>query len=264
LGYINLPPSLQSLFAKINERLAKLETSKRFTMPSTTTDFNSTTGRNGDIWLNTSSNTPKYLDATGTVATFGGGGGTVVETPRFKSGYYYSYLGADGSGSTIASASLNVLYLQPFYVGDNATATKIAVYVTTLAAGGVMRLGIYNNSATEDYPNTLLLDAGTVSTATVGSKVITINQTLTQGLYWLAYLSTTGAPSLIGFNNVTGAAGGGGAAPNTTMMPTSTIAGFSGGANALAWTLSGQTSLPATFTGTTLFNSNTASMWLGF
>jgi len=261
MAFINLPPSLQGIISSIENRLAKLELGKRFTFPNVSSD--PANPRKGDAWLNVTSNTPKYVDATGSVSTFGGGGSAAL-TPRFKTGYYYTYLGADGSGGTLAAATLNVLYLQPFYVGASATATKMATYVVTTATSGVMRLGIYNNSASEDYPGTLLLDAGTVSTATVGTKIITISQPLSQGLYWLAYLSTTGSPSLLGFNNVTGAGGGGGAAPNTTMMPAFASSLFTSTANALAWTLSGQTSFPATFTGTTLNSSNTGTIWVGF
>jgi len=79
LGYINIPPSLQTLFAQINQRLAKLATAKRFTMPNTATDFDNTTARNGDIWLNTGSNVPKYLDVNGNVQVFATGTITSVD-----------------------------------------------------------------------------------------------------------------------------------------------------------------------------------------
>jgi len=263
LGYINLPPSLQSLFAKINERLAKLETARRFTMPSTSTDFSSATGRNGDIWLNTTSNTPKYLDATGTVATFGGGGGSVVVPPRVKTGYYYTNLGTDNSGNFSVSAGTTNLVVQPFYLGASATAVRLAVQVATSAASGVMRLGIYSNSASEDYPSTLLLDAGTVSTATTGAKQITISQSLTAGLYWLAYLSTTGAPNLYGVDSVSNSGVVTGANPNTTMIPSFTTASFLGVQN-IAWQQTGAgSSFPATFSGTTLIQS-VGTVWIGF
>lgn len=263
MGYINLPPSLQSLFAKINERLQKLETARRFTMPSTTTDFSSATGRNGDIWLNTTSNTPKYLDATGAVATFGGGSSAVIP-PRVKAGYAYTYLGVDTGGNSFGTAQLNQLNLQPFYLGSTATAKQIAINVFAAAAGGVCRLGIYNNSATEDFPSTLLLDCGAVSTATTGGKTITINQTLTAGLYWLGYLSTTGAPTLSGMSNIAGGGFGGGAIANTTMMPAFTTASFLGQVNALGWAQIGLSAFPATFGGSGLISGSIGSMWLGF
>lgn len=258
MGYINLPPSLQSLFAKINERLAKLETSKRFTMPSTATDFSSATGRNGDIWLNTTSNTPKYLDNTGTVATFGGGGSSPTTsfygTRRLQTGYKYSNFYLDNLGTTSTTATLNTVFVQPFMVSENATATSLTVFVGTSAVGGVARLGIYTNSATTDYPNTLLLDAGTISTASAGTKVITISQALTANtLYWLAFLSTTGAPQIY----CTSAE-----YQFTPFVPqmVSTISGtyYTG------WQQTGQTSFPATFSATQSPVSNMPLIWIGF
>ena len=67
MGYINLPPSLKVLFDGLHHRLDKLEMSQRFTAPSVATDPSNP--RNGDIWLNTTSNTLKTLDNTGTVRT---------------------------------------------------------------------------------------------------------------------------------------------------------------------------------------------------
>jgi hypothetical protein len=70
MPFVNLPPSLQGLINGLENRIAKLELGKRFTFPNVSSD--PANPRNGDAWLNTSSNTPKYVDATGTVTTFGG------------------------------------------------------------------------------------------------------------------------------------------------------------------------------------------------
>lgn len=80
---INFPPSLRAIFTTIEARLQKLETGRRFTAPATPqltttpTISGSASGdpsvlRVGDIWLNTTSNTPKYVDSTGAVSTFSG------------------------------------------------------------------------------------------------------------------------------------------------------------------------------------------------
>jgi hypothetical protein len=68
---------------------------------------------------------------------------------------------------------------------------------TGFVGTAVVRLGIYNNSST-DQPSTVLLDAGTVSptAATVGYQ-ITISQTLSQGWYWLAINCQTAASTNI-------------------------------------------------------------------
>jgi hypothetical protein len=274
VAYINLPPSLQGFFNRIEARLLKLETANRFTAPvvpalgSTPTITGLASGdpqnpRVGDIWLNTTSNTPKYVNATGAVTTLGGGGGSsTIVPPRVKTGYYYSNLGADNSGNFSVNSPATVLFMQPFYLGSAATAVRLAVQVQGTAAGGVMRLGIYNNAATTDYPDTLLLDAGTVSTATIGAKQITISQSLTAGLYWLAYLSTTGSPQISGVDSISNSGVVTGANPNTTMIPGFSLSPFTGVTN-IGWQQTGVGSFPATFTGTTLIGS-VGTVWIGF
>jgi hypothetical protein len=77
---------------------------------------------------------------------------------------------------------------------------------TGFVGTAVVRLGIYNNSST-DQPSTVLLDAGTVSpTAASTGYQITINQTLSQGWYWLAINCQTAATT----NNHAGVQGGSG------------------------------------------------------
>jgi len=253
LGYINLPPSLQSLFAKINERLQKLETARRFTMPSTTTDFSSATGRNGDIWLNTTSNTPKYLDATGAVATFGGGGSSVItgNVKRPLTGYYYSTYNYDTLNSSNVGCLVNNLYAIPFMITETKTATSLSVNVIGTAAGGVARLGIYASSATEDYPNALLLDAGTISHATTGLKTVTISQTLTGGtLYWLVVVSTTGLLQTFGGSYYNA----------TPFMPQDPNVGYV----LKSWKQSGVSTLPATFTATKSNQYDAPLIFVGF
>jgi hypothetical protein len=58
-------------------------------------------------------------------------------------------------------------------------------------------MAIYNNSGGK--PSTVLLDAGNISTTTASASYeITINQTLTAGLYWLA-INTSTAPTTNSF-----------------------------------------------------------------
>jgi len=64
MGFINLPPNLFAIFSDITQRLNKLETATRFTLPNVTTD--PTNPRKGDMWLNTTSNLAKVVDANGT------------------------------------------------------------------------------------------------------------------------------------------------------------------------------------------------------
>ena len=68
MPFVNYPPSLKDLFDDISNRVRKLETAQRFTAPNVATDPSNT--RNGDIWLNTTSNAVNYIDGTGAVQTF--------------------------------------------------------------------------------------------------------------------------------------------------------------------------------------------------
>jgi hypothetical protein len=91
MAYINLPPSLQALIDAIVQRLTKLENGQRFTAPNvpvlttqpTVTGLLSTDPqqpRVGDVWLNTTINTLRYVDTTGAAQAMGGGGGSGTVT----------------------------------------------------------------------------------------------------------------------------------------------------------------------------------------
>jgi hypothetical protein len=67
MSYVTLPPNLQALFQDIQTRLLKLETAPRFSVPVVATD--PTNPRNGDMWINSTSNTLKVKDSVGTTRT---------------------------------------------------------------------------------------------------------------------------------------------------------------------------------------------------
>lgn len=245
MGYINLPDNLQSMFATLESRLTKLEMSARFTLPNVTAD--PTTPRNGDLWLNTTSNVPKYVDSTGAVKSLvSSGGGSYGVTP--KPGYTYSPVGYDSSNGTTTPAPTGQINLIPFYLASAATAKSLIVFVQTAAAGATAQVGIYSNATGGDYPNALISGStGTLTTSTTGTKTATINLALSAGLYWLAYQQVTGA---------TGAgivAAYGNLAPYLP-LPNSTTATPST-SNNVAWYQNGLgSSLPSTFSGTGLTN----------
>jgi hypothetical protein len=133
------------------------------------------------------------VGATGTVLTSAGAGATPtwsvpaasdygVAWTGFASGYnYYAQGGAQSNGTN----SLNNMTLVPFALSVSTTFTKIGIMVNTAGTGSTVRLGIYNS--TNGIPSSRLLDAGTVATTTSSTlTLITINQTLAPGLYWLA------------------------------------------------------------------------------
>ena len=97
-------------------------------------------------------------------------------------GLYHA--GINAADMSTAATSANNLDVLPFYVPDSQAFDRIAINVTTLAAGNA-RLGIYADTG-DVYPGGLLVDAGEVDTETAGIKWCAINVTLAPGLYWLA------------------------------------------------------------------------------
>ena len=65
MPFTNQDPHLRRYFDDIFNRLLKLENAKRFTAPNVTSD--PTNPMIGDLWLNTTSNQLKVVDANGTV-----------------------------------------------------------------------------------------------------------------------------------------------------------------------------------------------------
>lgn len=110
-----------------------------------------------------------------------------------RAGLYHAGINA----STLAglATSANNQDMMPFYVPVTQAFDRIAINVTSLAAGNA-RLGIYADSGAV-YPGELVLDAGVVTTGTIGIRALTINLMLAPGLYWLARLQDA-APSLQG------------------------------------------------------------------
>ena len=82
----------------------------------------------------------------------------------------------------------NTLYGRLLVIPRDMRVDRIAVNVKTAVDPSDIRLGIYN-VGTNLYPGTLLLDAGTVDSATTGVKAIIINQALTKGIYFCAIVS---------------------------------------------------------------------------
>lgn len=85
--------------------------------------------------------------------------------------------------------SQDIRYYTPIYLERETAFTRIGCKITTGGVGGtVIRLGIYNaifDSKGQLKPDTLVLDAGTVSGESIADKEIVITQTLTAGWYFL-------------------------------------------------------------------------------
>jgi hypothetical protein len=120
----------------------------------------------------------------------------------FRSGATYQNF--NGTASTVAVA--NTTYYSPMYFPNSTTLDRINIATrNTFSGTATIRMGIYNDNG--GVPNTVLLDAGTVSaTAASTTYSITISQAVTAGWYWLALNWQTAATTnaFDGFSNSIG------------------------------------------------------------
>jgi hypothetical protein len=65
MPYVNQPPALKDIFQLIDNRLNKLETAGRFTVPIVATD--PTNYRNGDMWYNSTTTTLNFVNSAGII-----------------------------------------------------------------------------------------------------------------------------------------------------------------------------------------------------
>ena len=117
-------------------------------------------------------------------------GGGDYSFPRYMRTQRY-YCGNVNATSFVAFAiTANRLYAYPFLVStDSEDFDRIAFNVTAFVALSHGRCGIYADDGTL-YPGDLILDGGEQDTDANGVKETVIAETLTQGLYWLAFLSS--------------------------------------------------------------------------
>lgn len=106
----------------------------------------------------------------------------------------------------------NYLYAIPFYMpGVPNVITKMGIRVVTAIGGSAAHLAIYEDKKERRlYPGKKIL-SGNVSTATTGTKSITIREGLPRGLVWVVLLGSAGVTlsafaankgiwALLGFN----------------------------------------------------------------
>jgi hypothetical protein len=131
----------------------------------------------GDIWIDS--------DAT-----------TTEISPSLNAGYTSGeYYGIKNNGTGNSTPTEDVTSYFRIYIPGTVTFDRIGCRTgTTFSGTALVRMGIYNHDYSTDKPSTVLLDAGTVSCiALTTTYEITINQTLTQGWYWLAWNCQTAA-----------------------------------------------------------------------
>ncbi len=126
--------------------------------------------------------------------------GTIVTDDIIPVRPYWSnsttYLTPIINGISTIVLSSNVLYMVPIWVTENRTFTSIAIgYVSSGITSGLAELGIYKANRFTGQPTQLIVDAGSVSVSTTGTKSTTINVNLNSGMYYLALVSNS-APTL--------------------------------------------------------------------
>jgi hypothetical protein len=99
-----------------------------------------------------------------------------------RAGQYHA--GINAADMATAAVAANALDMLPFYVPVAQTFDRIAINVTTAAAGNA-RLGVFADDGTV-YPSSLIVDAGEVDTGATGIRWLSISLSLIPGLYWLA------------------------------------------------------------------------------
>ncbi|WP_104084263.1 hypothetical protein [Cryobacterium sp. Y11] len=136
---------------------------------------------------------------------------------KMVSGNYY---GANGGMPGTNAFANQQMWAAPLWVPRAITIDRLACEVTALVAGSTVRLGLYGSTA-EDTPGALVLDAGTVDSATTGIKeILALSTRIPAGLYWLAAVSQGGTPTLRSIGNssappVASTLGGGSTGPNS-------------------------------------------------
>jgi len=115
----------------------------------------------------------------------------IFQTPR-TGAYLYGY---PIDAHNTAALTANELLAGAFFIARPLTIDRIAINVSSAGATGKKaRLGIYANG-TNNYPGSLVLDAGTVDVDSTGVKAITIDQSLSKGIYWFV-VNSDGTPSV--------------------------------------------------------------------
>ena len=214
----------------------------------------------GTITISGTGTTSQYIDGTGSLQSFPSitkfsSNRPVATTASVTTyGAWYKQFWPSTAATTNTTLNQNQLWLMPVQLPAGLVINEIAFAITTAgSAGALVSVGIYSSTTVngEIRADALLSNFGSVSTSTSGKKVITsLNYTVPSGTtdwYCIALLGTVAAPGNIAFisNHV------------------KQYIGFTtaGGTQYSAWTLSAQSSFPATVSlATWLTGTDSASL----
>lgn len=136
---------------------------------------------------------PGTGDVTISATGVGGGGGEMFS---YLSGNYHG-LGKTASAHSAGSYSANNLRAFPWWIDAGVSFDRVLSEVTTLLAGSLYRLGLYDNQPGGLYPNVLIAnsDTGEYSGAVTGVKTgIPAGNIVipSAGWYWVAHIGNAG------------------------------------------------------------------------
>jgi hypothetical protein len=140
----------------------------------------------------TTAATPNSVKTTYDLATLSQG----LLTP-ISGAYYRSPVAPAASG---VASTVNTTYYMPIQFNQSVTLDRIAITSGgTFSGSASVRLGIFANSGNK--PSTVILDAGTVAPAAATTAyAITISQTLSAGIYWIAMNTYYGVANTLSSN----------------------------------------------------------------
>jgi hypothetical protein len=121
-----------------------------------------------------------------------------VGTSPVERRYWAGQIFTSTATSTIAFAAGNLIAL-PYWSGHGGVIDRLGCNVTTLGSGSSIRCSIYDNTSDGNlYPNNLILDGGSISSASTGVKEWTtggISLPANQ-LLWFTYEASATVPTV--------------------------------------------------------------------
>jgi hypothetical protein len=133
------------------------------------------------------------------------GEGCLIRAADLGSGSrVYGPMNLTPSASATFTPTLSTAYMVPFFFPRSTTLATFSIEVTTLGASNTIRCGLYapefkystDNTNSGTYPYQLLIDCGTVSSASIGVKTIACAITV-QGLVWATIASQAGTSAVL-------------------------------------------------------------------
>lgn len=129
------------------------------------------------------------------VAVAASGGPYLAKIKTGSALYHVASAGASSGVTITLGTGASAMKSTAFLVDRACTVQSLSVFVTTAVASSTIRLGIYADDGA-GRPGSLLLDAGTVDSATTGFKELVMSQVLTAGLHWFGVAQQGGATAV--------------------------------------------------------------------